>query len=49
MPKKVIGIYEIDAISTLTAPVAALIKQLQSGQSVAHAIHMPTLVTCDYC
>lgn len=49
MLKKTTEIYEIDAITTLTAQVASLTKKLQSGQLGAYAMHTPPSMICSYC
>lgn len=48
-PKKAAGIYEVDALTNLTAQVASLSKQLQSMQPSVHAIQASSYAICDYC
>ena len=47
-PKKVAGVHEVDAITNLTAQIAALSRQLQNNQMTAHAIQASTPV-CEFC
>ena len=47
LPKKVAGLHETDAITTLTAQVTSLTRQLQSSQLTAKAIYTPP-PSCDF-
>jgi len=48
LPKKTVGLHEVDAITNLTAQIASLSKQLQSTQLTVNAIQTSSLV-CEFC
>lgn len=48
LPKKAMGLHEIEAITTLAAQVHTLTQQLKANQLMANAIHL-TPPVCDFC